>query len=346
MAGNITTSEYRYEEIYPAFKAQTDEKHLTARLNGAFLRGLLARGIIGASGRPLTVADLGCGPCDTILMYLADAEYAPGYRIRATDFNAEYAASGGKAVIALGEAQRRGAIRIVDFAVAQGDSFAGNLLALVSAGGGDARGSFDLVFASHMLYHCASVPALQAMVSDMVINLLKDEGIFLLYHAAAEPGTFVYLRAKFGRHGERLEGSDTPAPNVGDPVVGVAQYCAAQGIPCLELNFTAQMHMPGLTAAHWQSFRDPRGYARLVREEPEAAENLKRLMFVTQRAPLEFAADRSSLGLDAYLEEARAIIEANGGEMPLAERLQVVCRPGRTAAFMNGLRAALDGAVH
>ena len=345
MAGELTIGEYRYEEIYPSFKAQTDEKHLTGAINGALLRSLIARGLIGASGGPLTVADLGCGPCDTILMYLADAHYAPGYRIRATDFNAEYAASGGKAAIALGEAQRKGAIRIVDFAVAQGDSFAGNLLPLVSAGGGEARGSFDLVFASHMLYHCASVPALQAMVGDVVSNLLKNEGIFLLYHAVALPGTFVYLRAKFGRHGERLEGSDTPAPNVGDPVVSVAEYCAAGAIPCLELNFTARMHMPGLTAAHWQNFRDPRQYARLVREEPEAAENLKRLMFVTQRAPLEFAADRSSLGLDAYLAQARAIIEANGGEMPLAERLQVVCRPGRTAAFIDGLRAALDGAV-
>jgi hypothetical protein len=346
MAGEITITEYRYEEIYPSFKAATDEKHITARINAAFLRGLIRRGLIGASGRPLIVADIGCGPCDTILMYLVDAQYAPGYRIRATDFSSEYAdPARGKAVLSLADAQRNKQVPIVDFSVAQGDAFAGNLLQLVSdAGDADARNSFDLVFASHMLYHCDGLESLRVMVNDVVTNLLKDDGIFLLYHAVAPPGTFIYLRSKFGRHGATLEHSDTPAPNIGDPAMCVAEYCADQGLPCLELNFGSRMHMRGLTEAHWQTFRDPQHYARLVRDDPAAAENLKRLMFITQRAPLEFAADRSPLGLDAYLAEARSIIEANGGEMPLAERLQVVCRPGLPDAFMDGLRAALDEA--
>ena len=36
----ITTDSYRYEEIYPSFKAATDEKAKTARINGAFLNNL------------------------------------------------------------------------------------------------------------------------------------------------------------------------------------------------------------------------------------------------------------------------------------------------------------------
>jgi len=33
MVGEITIDDYRYEEIYPSFKAQTDEKYLTAKIN-------------------------------------------------------------------------------------------------------------------------------------------------------------------------------------------------------------------------------------------------------------------------------------------------------------------------
>jgi hypothetical protein len=345
MPDAITIDEYRYEEIYPSFKAQTDEKQLTAAINAVLLRGVIAHGLLGGSGRPLMVADLGCGPCDTILMYLSGVDYGPGFRIRATDFNEEYAdAAGGKAVAALAGAQREGSVPIVDFAVAPGDSFSGNLLRLVSLPGEERRRGFDLVFASHMLYHCASEAALRMMMDDVVDNLLKDDGIFILYHAAAVPGTFTYLRAKYGRHGARLEGSDTPAPNVADPPASVAAYCAERGWPCLELNFVAMMHMPGLREEHWQSFRRPAVYGGLAQQDPGALDNLKRLMFVTQRAPLEFAADGSPLGLDGYLTEARAIIEAHGGELPLAERLQVVCRPGSRRELIDGLRAALDEA--
>lgn len=66
------------------------KKELTARLNRRFLRRLLDDGI-PASGRALKVGDIGCGPCDTVRMYLDRLGYAPGFRIRATDFNSEYA---------------------------------------------------------------------------------------------------------------------------------------------------------------------------------------------------------------------------------------------------------------
>jgi hypothetical protein len=37
---SITIDTYNYEEIYPAFKATTDEKEITARINRAFLNQL------------------------------------------------------------------------------------------------------------------------------------------------------------------------------------------------------------------------------------------------------------------------------------------------------------------
>src|SRR5271163_4490422 len=85
MSQEIAIAEYRYEDIYPSFKAGTDEKEITGALNGRFLRGLLRRSLIPS--RPLKVADVGCGPCDTILKYLTGLDFAPGFRIRATDFS-------------------------------------------------------------------------------------------------------------------------------------------------------------------------------------------------------------------------------------------------------------------
>jgi len=113
----------------------------------------------------------------------------------------------------------------------------------------------------------------------------------------------------------------------------------------LELAFSARLALPGLTDYHWQQFRFPERYAQLQASDPAAAENLRRLLFVTQRAPLEFAADSSASGLDAYLNEIRAVIEAGGGYLQIAERLQVVCRPDAPPRLLTGLREALDEAA-
>jgi hypothetical protein len=343
MSSRIDIEQYHYEEIYPSFKAGTDEKELTANLNRRFLRRLLGDGI-PASNRPLKVADIGCGPCDTILMYLDRLDYAPGFRIRATDYNLEYAdPQNGKAVLALREVQRAGRIPIVDFSVRNGDAFAGRLLELLSAAGEeDSRKSFDLVFASHMLYHAGAEALVHVMLNDVLTNLLHESGIAMLYHAAPDPGSLVDFRARYGRRSLALEASDTPAVNVGDPTASVAGYCANQQLPYLVLKFETKLFMAGLTDDHWRLFREPRRYAELAKSDPVACENLRRLMFVTQRAPLEFVADSSSSGLTAYLREVRSVIERNGGYLGLSERLQVVCRRDVSASVVNGARAALE----
>ena len=53
----ITLADYRYEEIYPSFKAGTDEKEITADLNRRFIRSLMQRRPVG--NLPLKVADIG-----------------------------------------------------------------------------------------------------------------------------------------------------------------------------------------------------------------------------------------------------------------------------------------------
>ena len=344
IAQGITIEQYRYEEIYPSFKAGTDEKQITSSLNQRLLRSLLKAGI-PASGRPLKVGDIGCGPCDTILMYLDKLDFAPGFRIRATDFNSEYCnPDSGIALAALGKAQRENRVTIPDFSVRQGDSFAGNLLDLLHHDGENGnRNSFDIVFASHMLYHAGSEAQVHTMLNDVVQNLLNESGIFILYHAAPEHGSLIDFRARYGRRSAVLEKSDTPAVNIGDPVACTAQYCANNRFPYFELKFDARLFMPGLTDDHWRIFHEPRHYAELAQKHPAACENLRRLMFVTQRAPLEFADDKSPSGLDAYLGEARRVIERNGGHMLLAERLQIICRRDAPKHVITGLRDAIKG---
>src|SRR5260370_25955064 len=95
MMGNfrIALDRYVYEDIYPAFKAATDEKEKTARINQAFLNYLGASGVILTGNEPLMTADIGSGPCDTLVKYLTGVDFPAGFEIRATDFIAEYSHS-------------------------------------------------------------------------------------------------------------------------------------------------------------------------------------------------------------------------------------------------------------
>ena len=67
-------------------------------------------------------------------------------------------------------------------------------------------------------------------------------------------------------------------------------------------------------------------------------------MFMTQRAPIEFAADRSPTGLAAYLDEIGEVLKRNAGILKLAESMQVIYRPGRTGRLRQTHRrgALLD----
>ena len=65
-------------------------------------------------------------------------------------------------------------------------------------------------------------------------------------------------------------------------------------------------------------------------------------MFVTQRAPNEFAADRSTTGLSAYLDEIGNVLKRNSGILKLAETMQVIYRPGAPAEFSKRISTALS----
>jgi hypothetical protein len=324
----IALDRYVYEDIYPAFKAATDEKEKTARINRVFLNSLAAGGVVLTGNEPVMTADIGCGPCDTLVKYLTGVDYAGGFEIRATDYIAEYADSErGVALQTLADAQRSG-LKLAGFSVKAGNAFGGDLLSLLSSPRDrmSPRNRFKLVFASHLVYHAETTAAVKRLIDDVAAILLAPDGAAILYHIANVSETFQEYRARFGSQSGGRSHSDTGAVTIDDPPCQIASACASLGLPLHEIQFTTDLRFGPLTNDEWTSFKDPLTYDRLADRKPAAYEDLKRLYFVVQRAPLEFAGDNSATGLSAFIDQVRPVIEKSGSILPLAERMQVFCR--------------------
>ena len=234
---------------------------------------------------------------------------------------------------------RRGQIKLADFSARAGDSFAGHLLELLGSRNSPARArEFRVVFASHVLYHCEHPGSAERLIDDVTQNVLADEGIFILYHLAKVPQSFQDFRARYGSNSADVARSNTPAVAIDDPPAKVAEVCAARGVPCLGMDFTADLRFAIPDEKVWNLYRDPQKYAQLP---ADAAEDLNRLMFITQRAPIEFAADHSSTGLSAYLDEIGDVILRNGGILKLAEAMQVSIARERGGSGQTDRRGAV-----
>lgn len=340
---SITIDRYCYEEIYPSFKAATDEKEKTARINAAFLNKLAGAGVVLSGNDPIAIADIGSGPCDTIVKYLTGVKFDPGFKVRATDYSAEYADErNGEALATLAAAKAAGTLKLADFSARAGDAFAGHLLDLLGSRGSSARPhGFRIVYASHVLYHCENPGSTERMIEDVTRNVLAHDGVCILYHLAKVPLSFQDFRARYGSNSAAAAHSNTPAVAIDDPPAKIEEVCATRSIPCLRLDFTADLRFAKPDDKIWNSFRDPKAYDRLSASNSEAAEDLKRLMFVTQRAPNEFAADRSATGLAAYLDEIGSVIERNAGILKLAESMQLIYRPDAPPDFGKRIGTAL-----
>jgi hypothetical protein len=347
LTSRITLDRYVYEDIYPAFKATTDEKEITANINRTFLNCLADRNLVINPHRPTAVADIGCGPCDTLVMYLNGVICPQGFIVRATDYLPAYAdARHGEALRILATAQSKNTIKLNDFAVQAGDAFGGNLLNLLSgpADGTEMRRAFDIVFASHMMYHAESSSDVQRFLTDVGNHLLTSGGICVMYHVALTPRTFQEFRARFGSQAGASTDSDTGAVTIDDPPPQVAAACKAIGLPLYQMDFVTNSGFGSLGGDEWEAFKDPGSYDALAVSNPWAYEDLKRLYFVVQRAPLEFAADHSATGLTAFIEEIRPLIEANHGALPLTERMQVFSRADASPLLGEAIPAALAAA--
>jgi hypothetical protein len=348
MSPRIALDRYIYEDVYPAFKAATDEKEITAHINRAFLNYLAARNRTLAGDAPLAVADIGCGPCDTLVKYLAGVRFAPAFIVRATDFIPAYAdAQRGEALQILAAAHAAKTLNLAGFAVQAGDAFGGHLLDLLSAphDGTAMRRAFRVVFASHMMYHADASSHVQRIISDISNNLLARDGVCIMYHVANTPGTFQEFRARFGSQASAPSESNTGAVTVDDPPAQIAAACTALRLPLYQMDFRTNLRFGNLGDNEWRAFKDPQAYDALAASDPAAYEDLKRLYFVVQRAPLEFAADHSATGVTAFIDEIRSVIEANHGVLPLAERMQVFIRTDASPALSEVIPAALTAST-
>src|SRR5216683_3947613 len=343
----IALDRYVYEDIYPAFKAATDEKEKTARINQAFLNYLARKSLVLTGNEPVLTAYIGSGPCDTLIKYLTGVIFAAGFDVRATDYIPEYADPElGIALRNLAAARADGTLRLAGFSVKLGNAFGGNLLDLLSCSNDRVKpaNAFRLVFASHLMYHAERTADVERLIFDVGANLLANDGLAILYHLANTPGTFQEFRARFGSQSGRPSNSDTGAVTIDDPPAQITSACGELRLPLFELQFVTDLRFGPLSDNEWQSFEAPLTYDHVAERNPGAYEDLKRLYFVVQRAPLEFASDHSANGLSAFIKQIRPVIEKNRGVLPLAERMQVFNRADAsqnlTAAIPDALAAA------
>ncbi len=348
MTARLTLDRYVYEDIYPAFKEATDEKQITAKLSRDFLNYLAQRNLILKGNTPAAVADIGCGPCDTLIMYLSGVLFEPGFTVRATDYLAEYAdAERGEALQTLRAAQAANSIKLAGFSARAGDAFDGKLLDLLSGpqDGAQMRRAFSLVYASHVMYHAETSSEVERLLADVADNVLASNGICILFHIANRPGTFQDFRARFGSQAGAASDSDTGAVTIDDPPAQISAACARLRLPLYQMEFVTTQRFDSQRNDEWQAFKNPQTYDALAESNPAAYEDLKRLYFIVQRTPLEFAADRSSTGLNVFIDEVRRVIEANHGILPATEGMQVFSRADAAPILGKSISEALAAIV-
>jgi hypothetical protein len=130
-----------------------------------------------------------------------------------------------------------------------------------------------------------------SLIADIASNLLASDGITTLYHLANIPRTFQEFRGALWFEFCGRSRSDTGAVAIDDPTTQVVLACRPRGLPLHEVQFTTDLHFWPLGNNEWTSFKAPLTYDALAERIPLAYEDLKRLYFVVQRAPLEFASD-------------------------------------------------------
>ena len=253
----------------------------------------------------------------------------PGFGVRATDYLPEYAdPDRGEALQLLAAAQAQGTIKLASFSVRAGNAFGGNLLDLLSGprDGAKMRNAFRIVFASHVLYHAETPLEVPRLIVDVASNLLNRDGVCILFHIANMPTTFQDFRARFGSKAGGNANSDTGAVTIDDPPAQIRAACAANGLPLFAIEFVTRLRFGSPRDDEWRAFKEPQTYDALADSNPALYEDLKRLYFIVQRAPSEFAADRTATGLHTFVDEIGRVIETNHGVLWLAERMQVFTR--------------------
>jgi hypothetical protein len=321
---NLDKYEYQTGGYYDAFKRDVDEKICAAMVSESVARRLREEGLVFNTNGSIPVADIGCGPADSIQMYLEGIEHEAGFNLHVTDYSQDYTGPNGIAHRNLTAAKSGGKLKINDFLVTNGDAFNGKLNATL----GTMPNYFPAVFMSHVFYH-AKPDNIGMMLSDVSHNLLTAEGVGILFHLENKPDSFQYFRSKYGSKSISEGKSDTPAVEAGNPPGTIETACQEAGIPCYTARYNNNYYFAPMDDKHWEMFTQPGKYHTII--EQAALDNLRKLYFIPQRAANEFAADSGTNGLAAFVDEVRAVIapkqtkfEIEGGFMALAETVQLI----------------------
>ncbi len=121
--------------------------------------------------------------------------------------------------------------------------------------------------------------------------------------------------------------------------------CAANRLSQYEKEFVTKLWFGFLWDDEWRTFKDPQVYDALAESNSGAYEDLKRLYFLVQRAPLEFAADHSAKALHVFVGEIRKVIEAKHRVLPAIEGMQVLTRADAAPFLSEVIPEALAASV-
>ncbi len=183
------------------------------------------------------------------------------------------------------------------------------------------------------------------MIADIANNVMAREGRLHPLPHREHARTFQEFRAGFGSTAGAHSDSDTNAVTIDDPPAQIAAACAAVGTHLYQDQFPTKLFFGPLRDDEWRAFKNPQAYDVLANSNPSAYEDLKRLYFVIQRAPLEFAADHSSTGLESFMDQIRAVIERNHGVLPSMEGMQVFTRAEAPADQAEAIPQALADSI-
>lgn len=336
---------YIYAEHYEYFKGATDEKICAAMITEALADQLRDQRLMShPSQRSIPVVDIGSGPADNIQMYLKGVGHPGGFELCVIDQNPAYTGPKGVAHSNLRKARNllAGAPSVI-----HADAFDGKLITHLQT----PPHYFSLAFLSHLLYHADTI-SLRIMLLDVSKNVLTPEGVGILFHLETRQESFQYFRRKYGRRpmaSDKAQRSDTPAVEIGNPPEAVEHICNQLNIPCYTCSYINRYYFGPMEQSYWKMFQHPEKYCEIT--DQTARENLHKLYFIVQRAPLEFAADqREESGLSAFLEEVRNVLESapsqgkqQGSFLELGETLQLIGSTQASEETWEKLHMVADG---
>ena len=341
---NIDTRIFILHDVFPDFQAGLDEIIISRKIFKKLQENLKNAGIIFNGSEPLKIADIACGPADSIVKYLEKIDFSPGFNFRAIDYNEEYSGENGIAYRNLLSAKKSGKVPFKDIFVTQGD-FNSNLKLnnlLFRNNENVQLNTFNIAFFLHAAYYVkldetgTHMNNLDRILHDLACEVLRVDGVGIMNHTAVADYSTGYFIKKYGVKGASEPESKDYEMNIADPAISIASSCEEQNIPCYTLEYSSKLYFSSKFKEYAEIFKNPSRYNELL-EFPEALKDYNKLSLLASRAPDEMAADKSETGLEAFIDELmNTVIEFdNKWCLPVFGKIQVILNPKSTQEWRS-----------